>query len=172
MNANKTMRAAVATAYGGPEVVRVVDVPRPDPGPGQVRIRVEATTVSAGDRRIRALDVPGGLRTLTRSDPGYIGSYGGNDGQRAAAYHQGTVWSWLLGPFVEAHLRVYNDLEQAQTFLVPLFHHLSDYGVGNIADVFDGDPPFTPRGCIAKAWSVGEFLRICQVAFMTMETQK
>lgn len=66
MNANKTMRAAVATAYGGPEVVRVVDVPRPDPGPGQVRIRVEATTVSAGDRRIRALDVPGGLRTLTR----------------------------------------------------------------------------------------------------------
>lgn len=113
-----------------------------------------------------------GLRTLTRSDPGYIGSYGGNDWQRAAAYHQGTVWSWLLGPFVQAHLRVYNDLEQAQTFLVPLFHHLSDYGVGSIADVFDGDPPFTPRGCIAKAWSVGEFLRICQIAFMTQETQK
>ncbi|MBK8987278.1 MAG: glycogen debranching enzyme family protein [Chloroflexi bacterium] len=106
-----------------------------------------------------------GLRTLTRSDPAYIGSYGGDEQQRAAAYHQGTVWSWLMGPFVQAHLRVYNDPEQARSFLTPLLHHLSDYGVGSISDVFDGDPPFTPRGCIAKAWSVGELLRVCQATF-------
>jgi glycogen debranching enzyme len=53
---------------------------------------------------------------------------------------------------------------QARSFLKPLFHHLTDYGVGSISDVFDGDPPFTPRGCIAKAWSVGELLRVCQSA--------
>ncbi len=112
-----------------------------------------------------------GLRTLTGSDPGYIGSYGGDERQRAAAYHQGTVWSWLIGPFVQAHLRVYNDNEQARTFLTPLFHHLSDYGVGSISDVFDGDPPFTPRGCIAKAWSVGELLRVCQATFTAVKTE-
>jgi len=107
-----------------------------------------------------------GLRTLASSDPAYIGSYGGDERQRAAAYHQGTVWSWLMGPFVQAHLRVYNDQQQARSFLIPLLHHLSDYGVGSISDVFDGDPPFTPRGCIAKAWSVGELLRVCQASFM------
>jgi glycogen debranching enzyme len=88
-----------------------------------------------------------------------MGSYGGDERQRAAAYHQGTVWSWLIGPFVQAHLRVYNDPDQALSFLRPLLYHLSDYGMGSISDIFDGDPPFTPRGCIAKAWSVGELLR-------------
>ncbi len=112
-----------------------------------------------------------GLRTLAASDPAYIGSYGGDERQRAAAYHQGTVWSWLIGPFVQAHLRVYNDRAQARTFLTPLFHHLSDYGVGSISDVFDGDPPFTPRGCIAKAWSVGELLRACQASFAAKDDE-
>lgn len=110
-----------------------------------------------------------GLRTLAASDPAYIGSFGGDERQRAAAYHQGTVWSWLIGPFVQAHLRVYNDPQQARSFLIPLFHHLSDYGVGSISDVFDGDPPFTPRGCIAKAWGVGELLRTCQTTFVAEE---
>lgn len=104
-----------------------------------------------------------GLRSLAANDPDYIGSYGGDERQRAAAYHQGTVWSWLIGPFVQAHLRVYNDPDQAKTFLTPLLHHLSDYGMGSISDIFDGDPPFTPRGCIAKAWSVGELLRACHL---------
>ena len=103
-----------------------------------------------------------GLRTLAADDPGYIGGYGGDAWQRASAYHQGTVWSWLMGPFVTAHMRVYQDREQARSFLIPLLHHLGDYGVGSISDIFDGDPPFTPRGCIAKAWSVGELLRACQ----------
>ncbi len=103
-----------------------------------------------------------GLRTLSPEDPQYIGSYGGDEWQRSGAYHQGTVWSWLLGPFVTAYLRVYQDPIQARSFLIPLLHHMSDYGVGSISDIFDGDPPFTPRGCIAKAWSVGEMLRTWQ----------
>lgn len=103
-----------------------------------------------------------GLRSLSPEDPAYIGSYGGDERQRASAYHQGTVWSWLIGPFIMAHLRVYQDRQQARSFLLPLLHHMSDYGVGSISDVFDGDPPFTPRGCIAKAWSVGELLRACR----------
>jgi predicted glycogen debranching enzyme len=104
-----------------------------------------------------------GLRTLTSDHPDYIGSYGGDERQRATAYHQGTVWGWLIGPFVEAHLRVYNDPAQAQSFLVPLLHQLSDFGLGSVSDIFDGDPPFTPRGCVAKAWSVGELLRAWQL---------
>ena len=103
-----------------------------------------------------------GLRSLAPEEPGYIGAYGGDAGQRASAYHQGTVWSWLMGPFVTAHLRVYQDPEQARSFLIPMLHHMADYGVGSVSDIFDGDPPFTPRGCIAKAWSVGELLRACQ----------
>ena len=67
-----------------------------------------------------------------------------------------------MGPFVTAHLRVYQDPEQARSFLIPMLHHMADYGVGSVSDIFDGDPPFTPRGCIAKAWSVGELLRACQ----------
>ena len=79
--------------------------------------------------------------------------------ERDAAYHQGSVWGWLLGPFALAYLRVYKDAEGARRFLDPLAHHLADYGVGSIAEIFDGDPPFTPRGCIAQAWSVSETLR-------------
>lgn len=69
------------------------------------------------------------------------------------------VWAWLLGPFALAHLRVYGDREVANSFLQPLAYHLAGYGVGSIAEIFDGDPPFTPRGCIAQAWSVSETLR-------------
>jgi glycogen debranching enzyme len=65
-------------------------------------------------------------------------------------------------PFVSAHLRVYGDREAARSFLKPLLHHLADHGVGSISEIFDGDPPFTPRGCIAQAWSVAEVLRAWQ----------
>jgi glycogen debranching enzyme len=99
------------------------------------------------------------LRSLARDDPAYIGGYGSGQRQRDAAYHQGTVWSWLIGPFVTAYLRVYADREQARSFLQPFMHHLADHGVGSISEIFDGDAPFTPRGCIAQAWSVGEVLR-------------
>ena len=69
------------------------------------------------------------------------------------------MWPWLLGPFAVAHFKVHADAETARSFLAPLADHLGDYGVGSIAEVFDGDPPFTPRGAIAQAWSVAEALR-------------
>jgi predicted glycogen debranching enzyme len=100
-----------------------------------------------------------GLRSLAPSHPHYRGRYLGGPRERDATYHQGPVWGWLLGPFALAHLKVYGDRETAQGFLKPLAHHLSDYGVGSIAEIFDGDPPFAPRGCIAQAWSVSETLR-------------
>ena len=100
-----------------------------------------------------------GLRSLA---PGYLryqGRYVGGPRERDAAYHQGPAWGWLLGPFVMAYLRAYGDPATALAFLEPMAHHLADYGVGSIAEIFDGDPPFTPRGCIAQAWSVAEILR-------------
>jgi predicted glycogen debranching enzyme len=100
-----------------------------------------------------------GLRSLAPGDPAYVGSYGGDIQTRDGAYHQGTVWSWLIGPFVSAHLRVYNDPEGVLVFLHPLARHLVDGGVGSISEIFDGDPPFTPRGCFAQAWGVAEVLR-------------
>jgi predicted glycogen debranching enzyme len=103
-----------------------------------------------------------GLRSLSPDDPVYIGHYGGDQRRRDAAYHQGTVWGWLIGPFVTAHLRVYRDPVLAQSYLMPLVRHLADHGVGSISEIFDGDPPFTPRGCIAQAWSVAELLRAWQ----------
>lgn len=103
-----------------------------------------------------------GLRTLSPDDKDYAGHYQGNPTERDGAYHQGTVWSWLLGPFISAHIRVYQDLEQARTYLTSVVHHLTDHGVGSISEIFDGDPPFTPRGCIAKATSVAEVLRVWQ----------
>jgi predicted glycogen debranching enzyme len=103
-----------------------------------------------------------GLRSLAPDDPAYVGRYGGDQRQRDAAYHQGTVWGWLIGPFISAYLRAYGDRERARSFLRPLIHHLADHGVGSLSEIFDGDPPFTPRGCIAQAWSVAEVLRAWQ----------
>lgn len=68
------------------------------------------------------------------------------------AYHQGTVWGWLIGPFVLAHLRVFNYPAQARSFLEPMANHLCAHGVGSLSEIFNGDEPFTPRGCIAQAW--------------------
>jgi predicted glycogen debranching enzyme len=100
-----------------------------------------------------------GLRSLAAGDPSYVGHYGGDRRQRDAAYHQGTVWAWLIGPFVSAHLRVYGDRALARSYLMPLLDHLSGGCVGSISEIFDGDPPFAPRGAIAQAWSVAEVLR-------------
>jgi predicted glycogen debranching enzyme len=111
-----------------------------------------------------------GLRSLAPDDPRYVGHYGGDQLQRDAAYHQGTVWGWLIGPFVSAHLRVYGDCEQARSFLEPLILHLANHGVGSISEIFDGDAPFTPRGCIAQAWSVAEVLRAWQATMACTAT--
>ncbi len=100
-----------------------------------------------------------GLRSLSPDDPRYQGFYGGDQVKRDGAYHQGIVWGWLLGPFVTAHLKVYKDPEVARSFLDPIAKHLEGHGMGSMSEIFDGDPPFAPRGCIAQAWTVAEALR-------------
>jgi predicted glycogen debranching enzyme len=107
----------------------------------------------------RRLLTPRGLRSLAQGEHGYQGQYGGGPRERDAAYHQGTVWGWLLGPFVLAHLRVYGDRQTAQSFLEPLGAQVSSYGLGTLGEIFDGEAPFTPRGCIAQAWTIAEVLR-------------
>ncbi len=104
-----------------------------------------------------------GLRSLAQPHPDYTGTYGGNQLKRDGAYHQGTVWSWLIGPFVQAHLKVYSNPAIARTFLTPLIHHLSAGCVGTLSEVFDGDQPFVSRGAFAQAWSVAEVLRAWQL---------
>jgi glycogen debranching enzyme len=99
------------------------------------------------------------LRTLAASDPRFAGAYGGSPAERDAAYHQGTAWPWLLGPFSIAHARVYGDRALARSFLEPLAAQLLDGGLGSISEVADGGAPFRPGGAIAQAWSVGELLR-------------
>jgi predicted glycogen debranching enzyme len=105
---------------------------------------------------------PHGLRSLTPNDPNYVGHYGGDRLQRDGAYHQGTIWAWLIGPFVSAHYRVYQDAKLARSYLKPLLHQLADHCVGSISEIFDGDDPFEPRGAVAQAWSVAEILRVWQ----------
>jgi predicted glycogen debranching enzyme len=100
-----------------------------------------------------------GLRSLAQSESGYQGHYGGGVRERDGAYHQGTVWGWLLGPFVLAHLRVYADRAAAMSFLEPLGKQIHSHGLGTLSEIFDGEAPFTPRGCIAQAWTVAEVLR-------------
>ena len=111
----------------------------------------------------RELLTPRGLRTLAPSDPQYRGRYGTSWESRDRAYHQGTVWPWLMGPFVEAYLKVngFSDGARAQAgkWLGGFDEHLAEAGVGFISEVFDGDPPHAPGGCIAQAWSVAELLR-------------
>src|SRR2546426_957305 len=107
----------------------------------------------------RRLVTSHGLRSLAQEEPGYQGHYGGAPRERDGAYHQGTVWGWLMGPFVLAHLRVYQDRRAALSFLEPLGKQITSHGLGTLSEIFDGDAPFTPRGCIAQAWTVGEVLR-------------
>jgi predicted glycogen debranching enzyme len=100
-----------------------------------------------------------GLRSLAPGEPSYLGHHLGGRRDRDASYHQGTVWGWLLGPFVQAHLRVYGDRAAALRYLEPLGRHIHAYGLGTLGEIFDGDAPFLPRGCIAQAWTVAEVLR-------------
>lgn len=106
---------------------------------------------------------PYGLRSLSWRDPAYKRRCEGNPFDRDSAYHQGTVWSWLIGPYVEAYLRLHEFSAAAKSKmrarLAPLLAHLDYAGIGSVSEIFDGDPPHTPRGCIAQAWSVAELLR-------------
>jgi predicted glycogen debranching enzyme len=103
---------------------------------------------------------PFGLRTLSPDHPDYKPTYSGDLRARDAAYHQGTVWAWLIGHYVDAYLRVYGDKAKAHSLLTAFRSHLmNDAGIGTISEIFDADPPYRSRGCIAQAWSVAEVLR-------------
>jgi predicted glycogen debranching enzyme len=123
-----------------------------------------------GEQALRVVDVlewelltPYGLRTLSPRDPNYRGRYDGDPRSRDGAYHQGTVWPWLLGPFLTSYVKVHGHTPEsrgrADRFLDPLRAHLREAGLGQISEVFDGDAPHRPGGCFAQAWSVAEVLR-------------
>lgn len=126
----------------------------------------------SNDRARRVVDAveirlltPVGLRSLAPGEPGYTAHYGGSVAQRDGSYHQGTVWPWLIGAFVEAWLRVRGNTDVAKEeararFLSPLYQHLNEAGLGHFSEICDADPPHTPRGCPFQAWSLGELLRL------------
>jgi predicted glycogen debranching enzyme len=105
------------------------------------------------------LVTPFGLRTLSADHPDYKAHYRGNLRERDAAYHQGTVWPWLIGHFIDATLKIDPDRARARELLRTFEDHLFDAGIGTISEIFDAEPPFRPGGCIAQAWSVAEVLR-------------
>ena len=119
-----------------------------------------AVLATVGERLL----TPYGLRTLDPADPRYCGHYEGDSVQRDESYHQGTVWPWLLGPYLSAYFthngRTEATLGWARGFLEPLLAHLGEAGLGSISEIFDGDTPHAARGCIAQAWSVAELLRV------------
>jgi predicted glycogen debranching enzyme len=139
-----------------PNQLLAVSLPHSPLPPDQQRAVVEVCA--------RRLLTSHGLRSLAPGEPGYSGRYGGTAAQRDAVYHQGTVWAWLIGPFVSAHLRVHQDREAARSYLRPLLRHLRAAGLGSISEIFEGDPPFRPDGCPAQAWSVAEVLRVMRDA--------
>jgi predicted glycogen debranching enzyme len=133
------------------------------------------TSVLDDDRARQVVDAvearlwtPLGLRSLAPGEPGYVGHYEGGVRERDAAYHQGTVWPWLLGAFVEAWVRVRGNgvaakREARNRFLTPLLRHLEEVGLGHVSEIADAESPYTPRGCPFQAWSVGEALRLDRV---------
>jgi glycogen debranching enzyme len=102
-----------------------------------------------------------GLRSLSRRDKEYKAKYSGNLRERDAAYHQGTVWPWLIGPYLDAFLKLHPDeLDQAEDLLCGFDRCLTHNAVGSIGEIFDPEPPYAHRGCVAQAWSVAEVLRL------------
>jgi predicted glycogen debranching enzyme len=134
-----------------PNQVFAISLPYSALPPAQMRAVVE--------RCGRDLLTSYGLRSLSANEPGYLGSYAGDPCHRDAAYHMGTVWAWLLGPFARAHFRVYGDARLAQSLLEPIAQHVNAACLGSVSEIFDGDAPHSARGCFAQAWSVAEILR-------------
>jgi predicted glycogen debranching enzyme len=166
------VRAAFDARFWSPQHGHLLDVVDGEQGddpscrPNQVFALSLRHPVAAPQRWRPVLDVvterlltPFGLRTLSRDHPDYKPSYHGDLRTRDAAYHQGTVWPWLIGHFVDAWLRVHDDRAGARAFLDGFAAHLQDAGIGSISEIFDAEPPYAPRGCIAQAWSVAEVLR-------------
>lgn len=172
--------------FWNPEQNCLYDVVDADHQPGAVDAAIRPNQLFAAgglplsllgrDRARQVVDVveqhlytPLGLRSLAPEHPDYKGTYIGSLWDRDGAYHQGTVWCWLIGPFVEAWVRVRGNTPEVQQearekFLTPLADHLKVAGLGHISEIADGDPPHTPRGCPFQAWSLGEYLRLdCKV---------
>jgi predicted glycogen debranching enzyme len=136
-----------------PNQVLAIALPHPVIAPE----RWEAVIRVVRDRLL----TPVGLRSLAPADPEFKAQYFGDLRTRDAAYHQGTVWAWLVGPFVDAWLKVYpEDYDGARSAVHGFVDHLDDACIGSVSEVFDAEPPFRPRGCIAQAWSVAEVLRV------------
>ena len=175
-------RRSFAERFWNPERGCLHDVIDVDHKSGESDARVRPNQILAvgglplalleGERAARVVAIveqqlltPLGLRTLAPDDPDYHPRYAGDQTTRDAAYHQGTAWPWLLGPFVDAWLRVHGDTpatraEARRRFLDPLILHLDQAGLSHISEIADAEPPFTPRGCPFQAWSVGEALRM------------
>lgn len=124
----------------------------------------DAQCAAVLERVEKNLLTPYGLRSLAPFDPRYRGRYESDLRSRDTAYHQGTVWPWLMGPYFRAYRRVHGDGPETravvQEWLRGFRGHLTEAGLGQVSEIFDGDAPHTPRGCIAQAWSVAELLRV------------
>jgi predicted glycogen debranching enzyme len=151
----------------------VVNDGQPDPSirPNQIFAVSLPHSMMPRDRARRVVEkveehllTPFGLRSLSPSDPQYRGCYIGGPAERDGAYHQGTVWAWLLGPFITAYIKVNGGSEEArhqgQAWLSPFESHLAEAGLGHVSEIFEGDTPHRPCGCVAQAWSVAEILRV------------
>ena len=180
--AARIARVAFATRFPNPRTGGLFDVVDADHRAGENDPRIRPNQIFAvgglpypvlgGDKARDVVDLvertlltPLGLRTLAPDDADYAPHYRGGPAERDAAYHQGTAWPWLMGPFVEAWLRVRGNSAAAKAeartrFLPPLQEHLETAGLGHVSEIVDGDPPHTPRGCPFQAWSLGELIRI------------
>jgi predicted glycogen debranching enzyme len=139
-----------------PNQILAVSLPHP--------VLVKERWAKVVDAVAKGLLTPVGLRSLAPGHPDYKPNYHGDLRTRDGAYHQGTVWSWLIGPFVDAFLKVHpGERRRAREFLQGLVIHLGEAGIGSVSEIFDAEPPFVPRGCIAQAWGVAELLRAWQV---------
>lgn len=111
----------------------------------------------------RDLLTPYGLRSLSPNDPQYCGRYEGSPSERDGVYHQGTVWAWLMGPFITAYLKANGKTRKSRAraaqWLEGFQEHFREAGLGQVSEIFDGDAPHAARGCAAQAWSVAELLR-------------
>ncbi len=148
----------VDSSFRPNQIFAVGGLPLALPDPDRARHVVEAVE--------SRLWTPLGLRSLAPGEPGYTPHYQGGVRERDSVYHQGTVWPWLIGPFVEAWVRVHGSTPEAKQdaqvhYVEPLLHHLDEAGLGHVSEIVDGDRPHTPRGCPFQAWSVGEVLRLC-----------